>query len=341
LAVRREKSSADIGVKRTLENFVVILLAMRFFCFLGASRACVDLRDTTAEPRIITKVSFLTANKVNIAVNTAIKLDNGRTIQPMKKLFIVGTGPGDLELLTPKAKQAISASAELVAYGLYIDLLGDLGAAKNRHDLPLGEEINRARLALDLASQGKVTALISSGDIGIYAMATLVFELLDRQLQNLEKCPQWLDVELEVIPGISAMQAGASAVGAMLGHDFCTISLSDLLTPWQPIKTRIECAAAGDFVVSFYNPVSKKRDWQLNTARDILLTARPANTPVMIGRQLTREEQTITIIELQHLDAKDVDMFTMVSVGNSESKHIVNGLKDWVYTPRGYRKKLT
>ena len=258
----------------------------------------------------------------------------------MTKLFVLGTGPGDLNLLTPKAKQAIAASTDLVAYGLYIDLMGEICAGKVRHDLPLGEEINRARLALDLAAQGKATALISSGDIGIYAMATLVFELLDRQLQGLEACPQWLDVEIEVIPGISAMQAGASAVGAMLGHDFCTISLSDLLTPWETIKKRIECAAAGDFVVSFYNPVSKKRDWQLNTARDILLTSRPANTPVMIGRQLTRADQNIHIIELQNLDAKDVDMFTMVSVGNSDSRHIVNGSKEWVYTPRGYSKKL-
>lgn len=258
----------------------------------------------------------------------------------MKKLFILGTGPGDLALLTPKAKQAIEASTDLVAYGLYIDILGEICHGKERHDLPLGEEINRARLALDLAAQGRDTALISSGDIGIYAMATLVFELLDRQLQGEENCPQWLDVDIQVVPGISAMQAGASAVGATLGHDFCTISLSDLLTPWETIKKRIECAAQGDFVVSFYNPVSKKRDWQLNTARDILLTSRPATTPVMIGRQLTRPEQEINIIQLQDLDAKDVDMFTMVSVGNSESRHIVNGSKEWLYTPRGYSKKL-
>jgi len=258
----------------------------------------------------------------------------------MKKLFILGTGPGDLALLTPKAKQAIAASSDLVAYGLYIDLMGEICEGKTRHDLPLGEEINRARLALDLAAKGKDTALISSGDIGIYAMATLVFELLDRQLQGLENHSEWLAVDIQVIPGISAMQAGASAVGAMLGHDFCTISLSDLLTPWETIKKRIECAAVGDFVVSFYNPVSKKRDWQLNTARDILLQSRPENTPVMIGRQLTREDQHIRIIELKDLDAKDVDMFTMVSVGNSESRRIVNGEKEWVYTPRGYSKKL-
>jgi len=258
----------------------------------------------------------------------------------MTQLYVVGTGPGDAQLVAPKALSAINASSDLVAYGLYLDLLGDVCDNKQHHDLPLGEEIGRARLALDLAASGKTTALISSGDIGIYAMATLVFELLDQQLQGKEDHPEWLDVEIEVIPGISAMQAGASRVGAMLGHDFCTVSLSDLLTPWETIEKRIHSAGSGDFVISFYNPVSKKRDWQLNSARDILLQYRPAETPVLLGRQLTRQDESIRIIRLDELDAKDVDMFTMVSVGNSESKHIVNGSKEWVYTPRGYSKKL-
>ena len=258
----------------------------------------------------------------------------------MTQLYVVGTGPGDAQLVAPKALSAINASSDLVAYGLYLDLLGDVCDNKQHHDLPLGEEIGRARLALDLAASGKTTALISSGDIGIYAMATLVFELLDQQLQGKEDHPEWLDVEIEVIPGISAMQAGASRVGAMLGHDFCTVSLSDLLTPWETIEKRIHSAGSGDFVISFYNPVSKKRDWQLNSARDILLQYRPAETPVLLGRQLTRQDESIRIIRLDELDAKDVDMFTMVSVGNSESKRIVNGSKEWVYTPRGYSKKL-
>lgn len=258
----------------------------------------------------------------------------------MSQLFVVGTGPGDSKLIAPKALEAIKTSSDLVAYGLYLDLLGSVCDGKIHHDLPLGEEIGRARLALDLAASGKTTALISSGDIGIYAMATLVFELLDLQLQGKENKPQWLDVEIEVIPGISAMQAGASKVGAMLGHDFCTISLSDLLTPWETIEKRVHSAGAGDFVVSFYNPVSKKRDWQLNHARDILLKYRPPSTPVLLGRQLTREDESIRILSLDQLDAKDVDMFTLVSVGNSESRHIINGAKEWVYTPRGYKKKL-
>lgn len=257
-----------------------------------------------------------------------------------KQLFVVGMGPGDAELVAPKALKAVQQSTDLVAYGLYLDLLGEPCNNKVHHDLPLGQEIGRARLALDLAASGKTTSLISSGDIGIYAMATLVFELLDRQLQGLEDHPEWLDVEIDVVPGISAMQAGASRIGAMLGHDFCTVSLSDLLTPWETIDKRIHSAGEGDFVISFYNPVSIKRDWQLNHARDVLLKYRPASTPVLLGRQLTREDESIRIIRLDELDAKDVDMFTLVSVGNSESRHIVNGQREWVYTPRGYKKKL-
>jgi precorrin-3B C17-methyltransferase len=255
-------------------------------------------------------------------------------------LYLVGTGPGAKDLIAPKAMAAVMASSDLVAYGLYLDLLGSVCDGKTHHDLPLGEEIGRARLALDLAASGKTTALVSSGDIGIYAMATLVFELLDQQLQGKERHPEWLEVDIEVVPGISAMQAGASRVGAMLGHDFCTISLSDLLTPWQTIEKRLHACGEGDFVVSFYNPRSKKRDWQINTARDILLQYRPEDTPVLLGRQLTRDNENITITTLKKLHSDDVDMFTLVSVGNSESRHIVNGANEWVYTPRGYSKKL-
>ena len=260
----------------------------------------------------------------------------------MSKLYLVSAGPGDRDLIAPKAIKAIEACSDLVAYGLYLDLLGDVCKNKIHHDLPLGEEIGRARLALELTASGKTTALISSGDIGIYAMATLVFELLDKQLNNVDDTdhPEWLDVEIEVVPGISAMQAGSSRIGAMLGHDFCTISLSDLLTPWQTIEKRLHACGQGDFVVSFYNPRSKKRDWQINTARDILLEYRPATTPVLLGRQLTREDEQITITTLDKLHSDDVDMFTLVSVGNSESRHIINGQHQWVYTPRGYSKKL-
>ena len=258
----------------------------------------------------------------------------------MTKLYLVSSGPGDQDFVSPRAVAAVKASTDLVAYGLYLDLLGELCDNKTHHDLPLGQEIDRARLSLDLVASGKTTALVSSGDIGIYAMATLVFELLDEQLKGNENHPEWLDVEIEVVPGISAMQAASSRAGAMLGHDFCTISLSDLLTPWQTIEKRLHACGEGDFVVSFYNPRSVKRDWQINTARDVLLKYRPAETPVILGKHLTRDEESMTITTLGELHSDNVDMFTLVSVGNSESKHISYGEQEWVYTPRGYSKKL-
>ena len=255
-------------------------------------------------------------------------------------LYLVGAGPGDPELVVPRARAAIAASSDVVAYGPYLDLLGDACDGKTRHELPLGEEIGRARLALDLAAEGKVTALVSSGDIGIYAMAALVFELLDRCQQDEPGNPDWQKVEIEVVPGISAMQAAASRCGAILGHDFCTISLSNLLTSWETIVKRLHAAGTGDFVVSFYNPRSKQRDWQIEAARDILLEYRPPQTPVILGRQLTRPDEQFRIVELGELKADDVDMFTLVSVGNRESRRFATAKREWVYTPRGYGRKV-
>jgi precorrin-3B C17-methyltransferase len=247
------------------------------------------------------------------------------------RLVIIGTGPGGLEHLSPAASRALESATDLVAYPLYVDLLGEIVAGKARHDSPLGDEIGRARRSLELAAEGRSVALLSSGDAGIYAMATLVFELLEH-----EALPAWSEVDIAVVPGISALQACASRVGAPLAHDFCTISLSDLLTPWETIETRIKAAGLGDFVVAFYNPVSQKRTWQLARARELLLEKRPAETPVIIGRNVTRATEQITVTTLGELDPTQVDMLTIVLVGNSETRRV----GQWVYTPRGYAKKL-
>ncbi len=263
----------------------------------------------------------------------------------MNRLYLVSTGPGDRAWLTDQAMDAIRAATDIVSYSLYIDLLeqqiAGLWDGKRCHRYPLGAETERAAAALGLAANGRTTALLSSGDIGIYAMATLALELIDNQLGDAPEHPEWLRVEIEIIPGISAMQANSSYAGALLGHDFCSISLSDLLTPWATIENRIHAAGAGDFVVSFYNPVSARRNWQLNRARDILLEYRAASTPVVAGRNLTRADHRTDIITLGDLDAADIDMFTCVSVGSSESRHIINPhlKREWVYTPRGYSKK--
>ncbi len=250
----------------------------------------------------------------------------------MKQLFIIGAGPGGLAHLSPAAQAAIAASSELVGHGLFLNLLGELKSGKHLHKPPMGEEITRATLALDLAAADHTTALISSGDAGIYGMATVVFELLDRQPR-----PAWSAVAIEIIPGISALQAAAARVGAPLANDFCVISLSDLLTPWETIERRIRAAALGDFVVAFYNAVSHQRDWQLQQAKEILLQHRSADTPAIVAFNVTRKGENITVTRLGDLDPQAMNMLTLVIVGNSETRQAGR----WVYTPRGYGKKLT
>lgn len=246
------------------------------------------------------------------------------------QLALVGIGPGADYWRTPEADAAIRNAEVIVGYGLYIDLLGPLAAGKERHDFALGEEEKRAAYALDLAAEGKSVVLVSSGDIGIYAMATLVYELLDKAGRK-----DWERLHVWVTPGISALQACAARIGAPLGHDFCTISLSDLLTPWEAIRQRVKAAAEGDFVISFYNPVSMRRRTQLAYARDVLLQHRPPETPVILGRSLGREEEKITVTTLKDLSVDQVDMLTLVMVGSSETRF--NGKH--VYTPRGYAGK--
>jgi cobalt-precorrin 5A hydrolase/precorrin-3B C17-methyltransferase len=179
-------------------------------------------------------------------------------------------------------------------------------------------------------------ALVCSGDAGIYAMATLAFELLEKG--GLTGAA--MRIEIAVAPGISALQAAAARAGAPLGHDFCTISLSDLLTPWPDIVRRVEAAGAGDFVVAFYNPVSKRRRSQLAAAREILLKHRPETTPVVLATNLGRDGEKVRIVTLGELQVDDVDMLTVVLVGSSQTRVVTTGEgRRWVYTPRGYAAK--
>ena len=180
-------------------------------------------------------------------------------------MTLVGLGPGDPAMRTAEAAHALDAATDLVGYSLYLDLLGDRAAGKTRHDFQLGEEEARAARALDLAADGRDVALICSGDPGVYAMASPLFEVMER-----ENRADWNRVAVRVVPGISALQAAAARIGAPIGHDFCAVSLSNLLTPWEQIRRRLKAAAEGDFVVALYNPVSRRRTWQLGEAQAIL-----------------------------------------------------------------------
>ena len=242
------------------------------------------------------------------------------------ELHLVGSGPGSLQLLTADARTALSRCVLWVGYGLYLDLLEPLRHCDQvRLDGQLTRERDRCWQALDLARQGARVALISSGDSGIYGMAGLALEL-------------WMDLpeterpRFQVHPGLSALQLAAARAGAPLMHDFCTISLSDRLTPWQVIERRIEAAASGDFVVAIYNPRSRDRNWQLTRAQEILLCARPETTPVVMARQLGRSDEQVSLHSLGNLRPEDVDMLTVLVIGNSSSR-VQDGR---MVTPRGY-----
>ncbi len=256
------------------------------------------------------------------------------------RLSIVGIGPGQASWRTPEVSKFVAEAQELVGYGLYIDLLGPLAAGKTRSDFPLGGEEARCRYALERAGQGKNVALVCSGDAGIYAMGALVFELLDRGPDEEGVSDAARRVEVVCSPGVSALQGAAARAGAPLGHDFCTISLSDLLTPRDDIIRRLHAAAEGDFVIAFYNPVSKTRRTLLAEARDILLQHRPADTPVMLATNLGRPTEHVRYRALKDLQVDEVDMLTVVLIGSSNSRLAQLGEGPRMFTPRGYARKI-
>lgn len=256
------------------------------------------------------------------------------------RLSVVGIGPGQADWRTPEASRMIAQADELVGYGLYIDLLGPLAAGKARRDFELGGEEARCRYALEAAGEGREVALICSGDAGIYAMAALVFELLDRGAGTHGVSDAARRIEVVCAPGVSALQGAAARAGAPLGHDFCAISLSDLLTPRGDILKRLRAAAEADFVIALYNPVSKRRRSLLGEARDILLEHRAAETPVLLAASLGRADESIRYRRLADLEVDEVDMLTVVLIGSSASRLVALGEGPRMYTPRGYARKI-
>ncbi len=251
----------------------------------------------------------------------------------MASLYIVGTGPGAVCHLTDAARQAIAASDVIVGYDSYVELVRTLLTGKQVISTGMMQEVQRCREAISLARAGKSVALVSGGDSGIYGMAGLVLELVDMDSRQNPDLPP---LEVQIIPGISAVQAAAALLGAPLMHDFAVISLSDLLTPWDLIKTRLEAAARADFVVAIYNPRSKSRRTQIEEARNILLAYRPADTPAGIVRNACREGETVVVTTLGGLLDHEIDMTSIVLIGNASSFIDAAGR---IVTPRGYAAK--
>lgn len=239
------------------------------------------------------------------------------------RLFVVGIGPGKIDTLTLEAKTALEKSDVIVGYQAYIDLIKGAFADKDFFSTPMKQEIDRCREALRLASLGKCVSIICSGDAGVYGMASPVLQLLN----------EFEGVEVQVIPGVSAALSGSAVLGAPLAHDFCVISLSDLLTPWEIIEKRLRGAAMADFCIALYNPSSHKRADYLSKACDILLEYKSASTKCGYVKNIGREGEEKCILSLGELQNAGVDMFTTVFIGNSNT-YVQN---DYLITPRGYR----
>ena len=241
----------------------------------------------------------------------------------MNKIFIVGMGPGSEYMMTAQAKEALSVSDCIVGYHVYLDLLSDDLKKKELISTPMKEEVKRCEMAYEEAMKGKTVSIICSGDAGVYGMASLMYELNER----------YPGVLLEVIPGITAALSGAAVLGAPVNHDFCIISLSDLLTPWEKIEKRLRVAAEGDFAIVLYNPSSHKRKDYLKKACDILLEKIEKERPCGYVNNIDREGQESGVMKLSELRDFEADMFTTVFIGNSESR-IIDG---HLVTGRGYK----
>ena len=243
--------------------------------------------------------------------------------------MIVGLGPGPAEWMTPEAGQAIGAASDIVGYGPYLDRLA-LRADQRAHASDNRAELNRARLALKLAAEGRAVAVVSGGDPGVFAMAAAVFEAI-------EEDPRWLDLDIAVSPGVTAMQAAAARLGAPLGHDFCAISLSDNLKPWAIVERRLRAACEGDFVIALYNPASRARPTRITQAFDLLRRLKAQATPVAFARAVGRADEALTLATLGEADPGLADMATLIVVGSSETRFIArDGARVWMVTPRAY-----
>ncbi|AHF69837.1 precorrin-3B C(17)-methyltransferase [Pseudomonas cichorii] len=251
------------------------------------------------------------------------------------RLAVIGLGPGAAEFMVPAVKAELARANDVLGYETYVRMAGPFRPDQVLHCTDNREEMLRARHAFELAAQGRSVVVVSSGDPGVFAMASAVLEALHESSD-----PRWHAVELEILPGVSASLATAAQAGAPLGHDFCVMSLSDNLKPWDVIEKRLDLASQADLALAFYNPISRSRPWQLGRALEIVRQHRTPETPVTLGRDIGRPGQTLRVITLGELTPEQVDMRTMVLIGSSTTCTFArpNG-EQWVYTPRWYPVK--
>ncbi|MFO7886592.1 MAG: precorrin-3B C(17)-methyltransferase [Desulfobacteraceae bacterium] len=259
-------------------------------------------------------------------------------------MFVIGTGPGHWDYMTKRAADLLQKAKAVAGYTTYIDLIKDKIQGKEIIATGMKKEVERVEKALEKSLSGTPCALISGGDPGVYAMAGLVFEMCrekniflvrydTEETHRPDKSPNCL--ALEIVPGIPALSAGASLLGAPLTHDFSAVSLSDLLTPWSTIEKRLSASASADFVIVLYNPKSRKRTWQLTRAKEIIMEHRSGDTLVGIVTAAMRKSQSSFITRLENMDDAEIDMQTVIFVGSSATETY----NDFIYTPRGYSEK--
>lgn len=255
--------------------------------------------------------------------------------RPRGRLAVIGLGPGAAELMVPAVKAELARCTDVLGYETYVRMAGPFRDDQTQHCTDNREEMQRARHAFRLAAQGRSVVVVSSGDPGVFAMAAAVIEALHESDD-----PAWHQVDLEILPGVSASLATAAQAGAPLGHDFCVMSLSDNLKPWSIIEKRLDLASQADLALAFYNPISRSRPWQLGRALEVVRLHRTPQTPVVLGRDIGRRGQTLRVTTLGQLTPEQVDMRTMVLVGSSTTCVFPRaGGGEWVYTPRWYGEK--
>ena len=309
------------------------------------SLACVLASDTQmAEPSLHEAALALNVpllfsgvtQEADIVISVAEQpLDLAQVGRPRGRLAVIGLGPGAAELMVPAVKAELARCTDVLGYETYVRMAGPFRDDQVQHCTDNREEMQRARHAFELAAQGRSVVVVSSGDPGVFAMAAAVIEALHESSD-----PAWHQVDLQILPGVSASLATAAQAGAPLGHDFCVMSLSDNLKPWSIIEKRLDLASQADLALAFYNPISRSRPWQLGRALEIVALHRTPETPVVLGRDIGRPGQTLRVTTLGQLTPEQVDMRTMVLIGSSTTCVFPRaGGGAWVYTPRWYGEK--
>ncbi|WP_392885092.1 precorrin-3B C(17)-methyltransferase [Pseudomonas migulae] len=319
-----DSDMADLTLR---EAAVELGVPLRFVSHVGAVGELA--RNAVGQP-----VSIFGNDAIAIAVAEQ-PLDPLSIGRPRGRLAVIGLGPGATELMVPAVKAELARANDVLGYETYVRMAGPFRADQVMHCTDNREEMQRARHAFELAAQGRSVVVVSSGDPGVFAMAAAVLEALHESSDA-----AWHNVDLEILPGVSASLATAAQAGAPLGHDFCVLSLSDNLKPWDIIEKRLDLASQADLALAFYNPISRSRPWQLGRALEIVARHRTPQTPVVLGRDIGRPGQTLRVTTLGQLTPEQVDMRTMVLVGSSTTCVFERaGGGDWVYTPRWYGEK--